>query len=207
MLGVKFLQDIRDTGSTFAGFGCQRTGALFEGNEHERSDGIFWAMDDDLLSGWFRTGERFKTILKFLCGPFLDVMIDIYCVTVPYIFFYISVCIFYAMRSILKYPNDSNVHVVFHADVLWWTNGTGMGHSCHPNVPDLYAWKVMEMIMDFFLIAYNCCRLYSLNFIIHIHTTYLCCANIISFANLVNTVYHLNYQPKCIHTKAAHDTL
>lgn len=102
MLGVKFLQDIRDTGSTFAGFGCQRTGALFEGNEHERSDGIFWAMDDDLLSGWFRTGERFKTILKFLCGPFLDVMIDIYCVTVPYIFFYISVCIFYAMRSILK---------------------------------------------------------------------------------------------------------
>lgn len=145
------------------------------GNENERSDGHFWAMDDDLISGWFLNGERFKAILKFLCGPFLNVMIDIYCVTVLYICFYISVCIFLCHAFNFEvYLNDSNVHVVFHADVLWWTNGTGTGHSCHPNVPDLYAWKVMEMIMEIVLIAYNCCRLYSLNYIIH--TTYFRCA-------------------------------
>lgn len=210
MLRAIFLHDLRDTGSTFAGFGCQRTGALFEGNEHERSDGIFWAMDDDLISGWFLNGERFKAILKFLCGPFLNVMIDIYCVTVLYICFYISVCIFLCHAFNFEvYLNDSNVHLVFHADVLWWTNGTGMGQSCHPNLPNFcthekswkWRWKSFSLHI---IIIYIFTELYHSYYILPLCNYRLLILWIQYTIWITNLNVYMSYI-KRIHTNAAHD--
>lgn len=165
------------------------------GNENERSDGIFWAMDDDLISGWFLNGERCKAILKFLCGPFLNVMIDIYCVTVLYMFLYFRVHIFMPcvqFWSLFKWFQCSCGFSCWCAmmDQRHWDGAVLPSKSAK----FLYAWKVMEMKMEIVLFAYNY-YLYihwTISFILHTSVVQL------SVANLVNTVYHLNYQPKCI---------
>lgn len=157
-----------------------------------------WARDDDLISGWFLNRFcAFKAISHFSTATFGCHDRHLLYIYILYVFL-ISMCMFYAfnLEVYLIWFQCSCVFSCWCAVMLDQRHWDG-AVLIMEIVPDLYAWKVMEMmIMEIVLFAYNYYILTELSFIFIY--TYLRCAIIKSFANLVNTVYHLNYRPKCI---------